>query len=156
MSQNRSEHQQRVDELMRKAGQDLPEKPMVPDEKVRWLRAKLILEEAFETITALGFKLRNAERDEPQRNMIVGGVNLFFLPVEPNLVEIVDGCADTIAVTTGTLSACGVPDVPVMLEVDNNNLAKFGPGGYRREDGKWCKPPNHTPPRIQELLDGMK
>jgi predicted HAD superfamily Cof-like phosphohydrolase len=39
--------------------------------------------------------------------------------------------------------------------VDQNNLAKFGPGGHRREDGKWVKPPDHKPPDIAGLLDKL-
>lgn len=46
----RSEHQQRIDEFMVKAGQMVPFARTQPDEATRILRAKLILEEAFETI----------------------------------------------------------------------------------------------------------
>lgn len=41
--------------------------------------------------------------------------------------------------------------IPQQL-VDENNLAKFGPGGYRRDDGKWIKPPGHKPPAIAKAL----
>lgn len=40
----------------------------------------------------------------------------------------------------------------ILEEVDASNLAKFGPGGRRREDGKWLKPDDWQPPRIQEVL----
>lgn len=109
---------------MRKAGQALPDRPTVPDERTRELRAKLILEEALETISALGFIVE------------VGGYNLSDKRVregiepispdrEPDLEGIADGCADIIVVTTGTLSACGISDDAVQREVDCNNLAKF-------------------------------
>ena len=52
----RSEHQQRVDEFMRLAKQNLPAVPTEPSEEVRLLRAKLIFEEAVETIRALVWK----------------------------------------------------------------------------------------------------
>ena len=42
-----SDHQKRVEELMIKAGQNLPEVPIMPSKEVRLLRAKLILEEAL-------------------------------------------------------------------------------------------------------------
>ncbi|RME85522.1 MAG: hypothetical protein D6785_04320, partial [Planctomycetota bacterium] len=51
----KSPHQKRVEEFMRLAGQEIPEVPTLPDEKTRLLRSKLILEEALETIHALGF-----------------------------------------------------------------------------------------------------
>jgi predicted HAD superfamily Cof-like phosphohydrolase len=139
----KSEHQKRVEELMRRAGQAVPTKPGIPSLEVRRLRAKLILEEAMETIEALGFEV---EQIAP------GGELKLSEYGEPNLVEIVDGCADIIVVTTGTLSAHGVADEAILKAVDENNLGKFGPGSYRREDGKWIKPAGHQPPDILGLL----
>lgn len=140
----KTEHQQRVEMLMHNAGQAVLEKPGIPSVEVRQLRANLILEEALETIEALGFKVQMKPFDLELE--IVKG------PDEPNLVEVVDGCADIIVVTTGTLSAFGVADEAVLRAVDENNLQKFGPGSYRREDGKWMKPPGHKPPDIKGLL----
>ncbi len=139
----RSEHQKRVDEFMRLANQELPITPVMPGAAVRKLRANIILEEALETIQGLGFTVTLRPFD-----------NSFGLEetCAPNLIEAVDGCCDLRVVTTGTLSALGVSDEPVQLEVDLNNLAKFGPGGYRREDGKWMKPPGHQPPDILGVL----
>lgn len=138
----RSDHQKRVDEFMRLAGQAVPPSPILPPAAVRRLRANIILEEALETVRGLGFEIR-VRPDE-------------FELVEtctPNLIEAVDGCCDLRVVTTGTLSALGVSDIPVQEEVDRNNLQKFGPGGYRREsDGKWMKPPGHRPPDILGVL----
>jgi predicted HAD superfamily Cof-like phosphohydrolase len=71
----------------------------------------------------------------------------------PDLLQVIDGCCDIKVVTTGTLSAFGVHDSPFQQEVDRTNLAKFGPGGHRRDDGKWIKPPDWQPPRIQQILD---
>jgi len=140
----KSDHQLRVEIFMARANQDVPLVPTIPDEKTRRFRAKIILEEALETIKALGFNvIQNPKTTEPEIGPEV---------YEPNLVEIVDGCADIRVVTTGTLSACGVADEEVQIEVDNNNLSKFGPGSYKREDGKWMKPPTWKAPRIREIL----
>jgi predicted HAD superfamily Cof-like phosphohydrolase len=150
---SKSIHQQRVEELMFKAGQEVPNKPTVPNAQTRILRAKLILEEALETIRDLGV------------NVVLPATNNGFLNYSdlqfgdngvPNLEGIADGCADISVVTMGTLSACGIHDNELLEEVDNNNLAKFGPGGYRRDDGKWVKPPNHKPPRIKEILESQQ
>ena len=127
---------------MRLALQDLPDYPVIPSAAVRELRARLILEEALETVMGLGFETEVISRQ----------VILSPTAAGPNLVEIVDGCLDVKVVTTGTLSACGVPDDELQRMVDLNNLAKFGPGGHRREDGKWIKPPDHKPPAIGEFL----
>jgi len=148
---------ERIRSFMQKAGQATPDRPCMPDLETRKLRARLILEEAFETIEkGLGLQIEY---------VYDGGYGIFISPLEndtcfqmheidegPNLVEIVDGCEDIRVVTTGTLIACGVRDGRTSKEVDENNLAKFGPGGYRRDDGKWIKPPGHRPPDITGLL----
>jgi predicted HAD superfamily Cof-like phosphohydrolase len=151
LTNSKSTHQRMVEDFMHRAGQEVPASPVIPCEAVRRLRAKIILDETLETIHGLGFDV-----------VVTGGHRIlaeghFELSsaghIPPNLVEIVDGCADIRVVTTGTLSACGVPDEVLTFEVDQNNLAKFGPGGYRREDGKWVKPPNHQPPRVKEIIE---
>jgi predicted HAD superfamily Cof-like phosphohydrolase len=132
---------------MRLAGQALPALPVLPSLETRKLRANLIMEEALETIKGLGF----AVVIKPQSN----GWDIQEANA-PDLVEIVDGCADISVVTMGTLLACGIGDEELLKLVDENNLAKFGPGGHRREDGKWVKPPGHQPPDIKGLLDKGK
>ena len=143
-------HWDNVRELMLRAKQDVPHSVTMPDENVRRLRAKLILEEALETIEGLGFYLThsNAAHDPIGDDML----HLIPKPGGPLMVEIVDGCADLSVVTIGTLIACGVPDLRLLELVDENNLQKFGPGGYRRDDGKWVKPPGHQPPDVAGLL----
>lgn len=127
----RTPHQHRVDEFMRRAGQELPDRPTLPDERTRLLRARLILEEALETVSALGFGVVQQGRDLTDKEQFKESVT--FVPrfrgedvnVNAALAGIADGCADIIVVTTGTLSACGISDDPVQREVDLNNLAKF-------------------------------
>lgn len=151
-----TEHQQRVEKFMKLAKQDVPDKPTLPEVKTRELRARLILEEALETINALGFKVFSVN-DVGLNNPI--GPKSFRLNVIPDktldLVEIIDGCLDISVVNIGTLSACGVKDKLLLEEVDNNNLAKFGPGSYIDEYGKLRKPPNHQPPNIKALLENQ-
>lgn len=151
-----SKHQERVAEFMRLAGQETPNKPCLPSLKVRELRAKLILEEALETIEALGFSVRIDNGTEYDTDVVISDNMYFDESFTPNLEEIIDGCCDISVVTQGTLIACGIPDDPFLEEVDNNNLAKFGSGHSRREDGKLIKPPNHKPPRIKEILKGLE
>ena len=68
------------------------------------------------------------------------------------MVKIVDGCADVSVVNIGCLLACGIADVPILEEVDQNNLSKFGAGYYRDEYGKLRKPPGHKPPDFKKVL----
>lgn len=138
-----TDHQKRVEEFMKKAGQNIPDKPTLPNRETRFLRARLIYEEAMETIEALGFDIQ-IPLDSTKVEFVDNG--------QENLVKIIDGCLDTSVVVRGCMSACGVKDKELLEEVDNNNLAKFGPGHSLREDGKLIKPPDHKPPRIRDLL----
>jgi len=144
-------HQKRVEDFMEKAEQELPDTPTVPDEETRILRARLILEEALETIwKGLGITtlLHGDGIHYPVRID-----DLKFMPEEEvNLVEVADGCADISVVTTGTLSACGIKDEKLLEEVDGHNLKKFGPGGYKDDGGKWIKPKDLQPPDITGIL----
>lgn len=135
--------------FMKHAGQELPDEIGIPSEAVRKLRAALILEEALETVKALGF------------NATVRGVSVqknidLMAAYTPDLEEVFDGCADLSVVTEGTLIAFGMPDRALYHLVDLNNLEKFGPGSRKREDGKWIKPPGHRPPPIKALVNVLR
>ena len=132
------------------AGQDCPDTYKELDEATRILRARLMLEETVEKIRkGLGIAV------ELQHNVLTAGSvedAKFYIvgPFDP--VETIDGCMDCNVISAGTMIAMGLPDLPFQQEVDDSNLRKFGPGGRRREDGKWLKPPNWTPPNIPETL----
>lgn len=144
----KSEHQHNVESFMLRAGQSVPVVPTEPDEKTRILRAKLILEEALETIRdGLGVDVYCRSGYEIQFEHLTFGIARPF-----NMRETADGCADIRVVTTGTLSACGLPDGQLTRLVDRNNLEKFGPGHSIRDDGKLVKPAGHKPPDIARLL----
>ncbi len=149
---NTSDHYDRVAEFMRLAKQKLPDSPTMPSEKVRQLRAKLILEEALETIHALGFTVVLVARGSGRLRPLGLEELSVELPHKPNLIQIADGCADIMVVTTGTLISAGIPDKPLQELVDQNNLDKLKPGHIIREDGKLIKPLGHKPPDIEGLL----
>ncbi len=138
---NKSQHQLEVESFMLRARQDVPVIPAVPSSDIRLLRATLILEEALETIEALGFR--------PAESVAS------FVPLSQpiDIIEVIDGCCDVAVVTTGTLSAFGIPDLPFQCEVNRNNLAKFKPGHVWREDGKLVKPPGHRKPNLEFILN---
>lgn len=138
-------HQARVAKFMQLAGQELPTSPMIPDANTRLLRARLILEEAFETVRALGFQPM-VERYKIDADTVE------LDPIPPDLIQIADGCADISVVTVGTLLACGIQDEPLLAAVDRSNLEKFAPGATRRADGKWLKPPDWKAPDIASVL----
>jgi len=146
MTTRKTEHQQRVEAFMNLARQPVPVTPTPPDEQTRLLRASLILEECLETIAALGVEIH------VDGKMLTHDKCTLLLDGPPNLIEIADGCADISVVTIGTLSACGIEDQPVLEEVDESNLQKFGPGSVRRADGKWIKPSDWKPPDLVRVL----
>lgn len=157
-SRDKSGHQKRIEDFMRKAGQDVLTQPCLPTADVRLLRAKLIFEEAMETIFALGVDVMI----RPVRNQhdpAVLSEGMYSLEVNksrpPDLIEIADGVCDLSVVSIGTLSACGIADKPLLKEVDESNLRKFGPGSKMREDGKWLKPSGWKKPDIEGVLNGQ-
>lgn len=147
------DHVRSVRRFMELAGQELPTKPKLPDESVRRLRALLILEEAFETIAALGFYCR---RETLSIHGSLGTLDRYDLSDEQKLVEIADGCADISVVTIGTLLACGIAPEPVLDEVDSSNLRKFTGGHKDEETGKWIKPADFKGPDLRSVIDMMK
>lgn len=153
-ARRKSHHQHRVEEFMLRAGQEVPVLVKVPDEDVRKLRARLILEEALETIDGLGFnvKVQPGELVGYQKVMEIQDVRFAPHRHGPDIIEVLDGCADIKVVTTGTLSAFGVPDEALQELIDDANLQKFSVGGHLREDGKWVKPRDWQPPDILALL----
>jgi len=161
MARSKTNHQTRVEAFMQAANQMTPDRPCTPIKEVRLLRAKLIFEEAMETINALGVEVVfdtpdtegiRCKLNDPTTGRVTE--HAFFDAGEDtvDLIEIADGCADIHVVTTGTLSACGIADEMLQAEVDYNNLAKFGEGHSIREDGKLIKPPGHKGPSVGEIL----
>lgn len=156
ITQHGSEHQQRVAQFMRLAGQAVPNTFTVPDVETRRLRARLILEEALETIEALGFSVH--------MTLIVGSVDIaaddvdgleFIEDKKFNPIEVIDGCCDLDVVSVaGTLAALGLPDLPFLAEVDKKNLEK-GAGHRDPQTGKWIKPADWTPPDIAGVLSKL-
>lgn len=98
--------QQQVKNWMLSFGQEVKEKPEIPSLEVRRLRAKLILEEAFETIKALGLSWSIEQYQELEGDWI--DFIEFYDTKNPNLTEILDGCEDLKVVVEGTLAACGL------------------------------------------------
>lgn len=135
---------------MLRAGQEVPTQVKEPSSEVRVLRATLILEEALETIGALGCTVYR------EGGIVDKDIACIKVTGKFDLAEVIDGCADIKVVTTGTLIACGVPDEVAQQMVDQSNLKKFGPGGRRREDGKWLKPENWKAPNWQNYLTQLE
>jgi predicted HAD superfamily Cof-like phosphohydrolase len=147
-------HYKRVRKFMEEAGQAMPEQPTVPGGKTRRLRAKLILEEALETIEALGIDLR-LEASEDTGKLSAERFRFSESEEGPDLKEIADGCGDLSVVATGTLVACGIEDAPLLEEIDRANLRKFSSGHSLSEDGKVLKSGTFEEPDVQRVIENQ-
>lgn len=128
---------------------------IVPDDETRKLRALLILEEALETIDALGLKVVAKTYLDQGEEVTMEGTQLQGQLAPVNLENVIDGACDTIYVATGLLAACGVPDTPHLKEVCKANDTKF-PGGRAKTDprtGKYLKPLGWKPPNHKRMID---
>lgn len=120
----------------------------------RELRAKLILEEAVETVAAMGFEV-DCELYGPDSAPHVAGPRIAtFEGIPPSsvgdIVEVADGIADLIYVALGAAIAFGIDIDPIFEEVHRTNMEKVG--GRTRDDGKILKPEGWEPPRILPIL----
>lgn len=159
-----SDHYVKVSELARKIGHDLPAAPTVPDSETRILCARLVMEEALELVEALGVQLFvlpccYAAADATERFQLdpsdvkVGGQLEFSAAGEVDLGAVANEAADSRVVATFAMALCGIADESVQSAVDNANLAKFGPGGYKDPTtGKWVKPKDHKKPDFSEII----
>jgi predicted HAD superfamily Cof-like phosphohydrolase len=99
------------------------QKPGLVDERTRMLRERLIHEEFEELKEAM------AQQD---------------------LAAVAKELADLLYVVYGTAVSYGIDMEPVFREVHRSNMSKIG--GYKREDGKWVKPPTYSPAAIQPII----
>ena len=100
--------------------------PSIPDEPTQILRKRLIQEEFEELQEAM------QEKDLP---------------------SIAKELADLLYVVYGTAVSLGIDMEPVFQEVHRSNMSKVG--GYKREDGKWVKPPTYSPASLDAIMQAQ-
>lgn len=103
--------------------------PAIPPMHKEVLHLRLLEEEFSETVDAVGSR---------------------------DLAAIADGIADLIWVALVMAYQYGIDLPAVWCEVRRANMAKFGPGSHRREDGKLLKPPGWQPPDIIGVLSAQR
>ena len=144
---HKSEHLQAVERFHVGMGVDVPDKPVVPSDERLLARAKLLMEEAMEFIEAAGITLsflgaHNIEFDDLE----------FIKSAPADLVGMADGLADTMVICAGGMAICGIADLPLLREVNDNNLLKLDTGYFDAERGKFIKAKNHPKPDIASVL----
>lgn len=137
--------QQDIKQFMLASNQECPEKPTLATPEIRTLRAKLILEEAIEQCVALGFSPFMS--GEGFKSLVDHDTVITLIANrDANLIEIADGIADQVYVSVGTAIALGIDMQPIWDLVQRANMDKFGPGSWKRDDGKQMKPPGWVSP----------
>lgn len=144
-----TQHQQNIRDFMIEAEQDCPVMPIEMDEATRILRAKLILEEAFETIEE-GLGLCVYALDRPLR---FNHLSFEAYGVQNN-IALADGLADLSYVSEGTAVATGIDMEPVHAEVHRSNMSKFI-DGHRDASGKWIKGPSYSPANLAPIIEAQ-
>ena len=98
--------------------------PSVPNEATQTLRNRLIQEEFEEVQEAMQSQ---------------------------DLPAMAKELADLLYVVYGTAVSLGIDMEPVFKEVHRSNMSKVG--GYKREDGKWVKPPTYSPANTLPIIE---
>ncbi len=115
--------QQMVQEFHQQFNIHVAPRPALPDEPTQTLRSRLIQEEFDEFQEAM------------QSN---------------DLSAMAKELADLLYVVYGTAVSLGIDMEPVFKEVHRSNMSKVG--GYKREDGKWVKPPTYSPASLEAII----
>ncbi len=138
-----------VREFMAAFGQHCADKPCIPPHDVVRLRARLVIEEAFELVDSLF-------DDEPSvKALKAAALHLASTAmVDVDLVEFADACGDLDYVTEGARIAFGVDVDPIADEIHRSNMAKVG--GYLDEHGKLRKPAGWQPPDIHGCINAQR
>jgi predicted HAD superfamily Cof-like phosphohydrolase len=121
-----TDEQSMVEEFHRKFDILIQPRPAIPHTTTKELRIRLIQEEFDELKEALG---------------------------QENLVAIAKEMADLLYVVYGTAVSYGIDMEPVFQEVHRSNMSKVG--GYKRDDGKWVKPPTYSPACLAPVLEAQ-
>jgi predicted HAD superfamily Cof-like phosphohydrolase len=122
-----------------------------PEMRDTELRARLIMEEAFETVEAMvGSDLADSILSQQ-----IGKFDWSPRVEAPDMVESVDGLCDLLYVVFGAFDAFGIDAEPFFHAVHEANMTKLS--GPVDEHGKKLKPPGFVPPqeKIRELLVNM-
>lgn len=146
-----------IAEFMRTFGQPVYDvRQTDPPKATLLLRARLVLEEAFELVAALGLKVAFEDGEEPR----VIAPKAVTVSVDPDAtydpIETVDALADLVVVVKGSGLQLGLPvDEVVLDEVCPSNMSKLGIDGEPIFDvgGKIMKGPGYFVPNVQRVLD---
>lgn len=115
------------------------------------LRAKLIMEEAVETVAALGFHVEASIYPPEGKGCEVHNFTKSY--DEPDMEDAIDGFCDLLYVVFGSAVSMGIDLDPFFAEVHRANMNKLT--GPKRADGKQLKPIGWRGPDHKAILATM-
>lgn len=140
-----------VREFMERFGQPIATRINIDDRVLAWLRLKLIVEEAGELATALGFQVYFGHEGDEMRLFICRTAI-----TRPDPVETLDALTDIQYVLDGAYLSLGFAHVKeaATAEVHRSNMTKLGADGkpVYRADGKVTKGPAFEEPDLRRVL----
>lgn len=136
--------QEAVQEFHRKTGQT----DTLATPEARALRANLIMEEAVETVAALGYAVK-ASIVDPEGFFLVAEFNKAY--TEPHPIDFIDGLCDLTYVVMGGACNADIDFDRHFDEVHRANMRKLE--GPKRADGKQLKPEGWQGPDHQSILE---
>ena len=136
-----------VEDFMKQAGQKVRNKPTADISKEeKKLRVKLLLEEVLELAEASGVDVKVNLNGQTWHLEDLEDDFEYLDNNEVCMEDVADALADISYVNYGAAAAYGIDMEPIEEIVQTANMAKFEEGSYRRDDGKWMKPPNWEDP----------
>lgn len=152
--------QRDIEEFMRRCDQEVKAYPDIPDENVKTLRIRLMVEELLGSTHIAGY---HPDTHNPERNpwgLISNKSDELVQSILNNdLVGIADGIADVLYVVIGTAAAYGIDIQEVFDEVHRSNLSKTVWDEERRRwhiekdgFGKGLKPDTYSPADLEPII----
>ena len=117
------------------------------------LRAKLIMEEAVETVAAMGFTARGSIHAGWGEHNDVVIADFAKTYQTPNTLDTIDGICDLLYVLFGAAVTMGFDVDPFFAEVHRANMTKLT--GPKRADGKQLKPEGWKPPDHKGIIERL-
>jgi predicted HAD superfamily Cof-like phosphohydrolase len=148
--------QKLVLEFMNKFNQKVEPYPIAPEEKIRVLRVRLLLEEVLELAEASGVNvyLRMKTMSGGKRITSVGQLDVVSGETEVSAYKVADALADIMYVNDGAANAWGIDLQPIFEGAHENNMSKIGADGRVHYDvhHKVIKPDNFVPFNVYPLV----
>lgn len=151
--------QRDIEEFMRRCDQEIKTYPEIPDEEVKTLRIRLMVEELLGSTKISGYPDAKTPEYNPWGLINDKSDELVQSILNDDLVGIADGLADVLYVVFGTAAAFGIDIQEVFDEVHRSNLSKTVWSEEQQRyiyakdaGGKTIKPDTYSPADLEPIV----